>query len=158
MEAQTDAAEAVALLLGLVANRTLSGEELAVQERVSAWLRAHGLSVGIEDVESGRPNVTTVLQNGEGPTLLINGHVNTASIDPRWDPSRVLGIREGDRFFGLGAADMKAGVVAGMLATRALDRTRKALTTSSTAVSEPTTALSQNRAGITPVSVHSAKS
>ncbi len=121
---QADTEEATALLQELVAIRSLPGEEAGVQERVAEWLRAHGLPVAVEDVEPGRPNVTTVLTNGEGPTLLINGHVDTASIDPRWDPSRMLGVRDGDTLIGLGAGDMKAGVVAAMLATRALNRSR----------------------------------
>lgn len=124
LHAQVDGDEAAALLQDLVAIRSLPGEEAAIQERVASWLRAQGLPVSIEEVESGRPNVTTILENGDGPTLLINGHVDTASIDPRWDPSRMLGVREGARLIGLGAGDMKAGVVAAMLATRALDRSR----------------------------------
>lgn len=116
--------EAAALLAELVAIRSLPGEEGAVQSRVASWLQEQGLTPEVVDVEPGRPNVTVRIVNGEGPSLMLNGHVDTASIDPRWDPERLLGYREGSRFFGLGAGDMKAGVVAAMLATRALDRNR----------------------------------
>jgi acetylornithine deacetylase/succinyl-diaminopimelate desuccinylase-like protein len=116
--------EAAALLAELVAIRSLPGEEGAVQARVAAWLEAQGLSAEVAEVEPGRPNVTVRIENGDGPSLMINGHVDTASIDPRWDPARLFGHREGNRFFGLGAGDMKAGVVAGMLATLALHRNR----------------------------------
>jgi acetylornithine deacetylase/succinyl-diaminopimelate desuccinylase-like protein len=120
----SDVEEAAALLAELVAIRSLPGEEGAVQERVAAWFRANGITPEVAEIEPGRPNVTVRIENGDGPSLMLNGHVDTASIDPRWDPARLFGHREGNRFFGLGAGDMKAGVVAAMLATRALDRNR----------------------------------
>jgi acetylornithine deacetylase/succinyl-diaminopimelate desuccinylase-like protein len=120
----SDVEEAAALLAELVAIRSLPGEEGAVQARVISWLQEQGLTPEVVDVEPSRPNVIVRIVNGEGPSLMFNGHVDTASIDPRWDPNRLFGHREGSRFFGLGAGDMKAGVVAAMLATRALDRNR----------------------------------
>lgn len=120
----SDWEEAAVLLAELVALRSLPGEERAVQERIAAWFTAQGIPAEIADVVPGRPNVTVRLENGEGPSLLLNGHVDTASIDPTWDPARLWGERVGNRLFGLGAADMKAGVVAAMLATRALERAR----------------------------------
>lgn len=126
VSAQADMEEAAALLAELVALRSLPGEELAVQQRVADWCRDAGMPVQIDDVEPGRPNVTVTLENGAGPTLLLNGHVDTASIDSAWDPARVWGVREDERLIGLGAGDMKSGVVAAMLATRALHRNRDA--------------------------------
>src|SRR5829696_54994 len=120
----SDTEEAAALLGELVSIRSLPSEEGPVQRRVTAWLTDHGLKPEVVDVEPGLPNVIATVENGDGPTLLLNGHVDTASIDPRWDPGKLWGHREGDRYIGLGAGDMKAGVVAAMLATRALDRTR----------------------------------
>lgn len=120
----SDVEEAAALLAELVAIRSLPGSEGPVQTRVASWLHEHGLVPEVVDVEPGRPNVTVRIENGDGPSLMVNGHVDTAAADPRWDPERLLGHREGNRFFGLGAGDMKAGVVAAMLATRALARNR----------------------------------
>lgn len=124
LNSSADVEEAAALLRELVAIRSLPGEERTVQLRIARWLTEHGLPAEVIDVEPGLPNVIARVSNGEGPALLVNGHVDTASIDPRWDTSRTFGHRDGDRFYGLGAADMKAGVVAAMLATRALDRAR----------------------------------
>lgn len=116
--------EAAALLAELVALRSIPGEERAVQERIAQWFETQGMSADVTDVVPGRPNVTVTVVNGDGPSILLNGHVDTASIDPAWDPAKLWGHREGDRLIGLGAADMKAGVVAAMLATRALHRAR----------------------------------
>jgi acetylornithine deacetylase/succinyl-diaminopimelate desuccinylase-like protein len=124
LESSSDAEEAAALLAQIVAIRSLPGEEGPVQQRVASWLVANGLVPDVVEAAPGRPNVTVTIRNGDGPTLLLNGHVDTASIDPRWDQSKLLGYRDGDTFIGLGAGDMKAGVVAIMLATRALDRAR----------------------------------
>ncbi len=112
--------ETLALTAALVAHPSLPGAEAAVQAEVARWLDAAGLAPEIDVVEADRPNVGCNIQNGAGPTLFLNGHTDTAIVDPRWDPDRLWGKREGDRFYGLGAADMKSGVAAAMLATRAL--------------------------------------
>lgn len=104
----------------LVAIKSLPGEEERVQRHVAAWLTANGLEPETVPVTPNRPNVLATVRNGDGPTLLLNGHVDTAIMDPRWNPDRVWGQRDGDRLYGLGACDMKAGVAAAMLATRAL--------------------------------------
>ncbi|MFN8537411.1 MAG: M20/M25/M40 family metallo-hydrolase [Thermomicrobiales bacterium] len=64
------------------------------------------------------------VENGPGPTLLLNGHTDTVLRAEGWSCDPWQGKRVGDRFYGLGAADMKSGVAAAMLATRALDRAR----------------------------------
>ena len=60
------------------------------------------------------------VENGEGPTTLLNGHVDTVLAAQGWSCDPWQGRREGDRFYGLGAGDMKCGVVVNMLVTRAL--------------------------------------
>jgi acetylornithine deacetylase/succinyl-diaminopimelate desuccinylase-like protein len=119
-----DAEEAAALTAELVAIRSYPGEEGTVQRHVAAWLAENGLDPELQQTEGDRPNVIARVENGDGQALLLNGHVDTVlavegwSTDP-WTPTRV-----DDRLYGLGAADMKAGVAAAMLATRALDRNR----------------------------------
>src|SRR5262249_30415163 len=58
------------------------------------------------------------------PTLLLNGHVDTVLAVEGWDGDPWRARREGDRLYGLGACDMKAGVAAAMLAARALAQRR----------------------------------
>ena len=69
-----------------------------------------------------RPNVVVRIENGPGPTILLNGHIDTVLADSHCVHDPWLGQREGDRFYGLGACDMKSGVVAAVLATRTLAR------------------------------------
>ena len=124
--AEIDAEEAFRLTAELVRIRSYPGEEAAVQRAVFDWLTVYGLVADMPEAAPGRPNVVLRLENGPGPTLLLNGHVDTVLADPAWEHDPWEGRREGDRFYGLGAADMKCGMAAQMLATRALDRHRDA--------------------------------
>src|SRR5687767_13557669 len=59
-----------------------------------------------------------------GPTLLLNGHTDTVLAVEGWSSDPWAPRRQGDRLYGLGACDMKSGVAAAMLATRALAAAR----------------------------------
>lgn len=74
--------------------------------------------------EGDRPNVVARIENGPGPTLLFNGHVDTVLAAAGWSSDPWQARRDGDRLYGLGAGDMKAGVAAAMLITRALAQRR----------------------------------
>lgn len=116
--------ESFALLAELVAIPSYPGDERAVQERVAQWFEAHDLAADLRFAAPERPNVIVRIENGAGPTLLLNGHVDTVLADPAWAFDPWQGRREGELFRGLGACDMKAGVVAAMFATRALAQQR----------------------------------
>jgi acetylornithine deacetylase/succinyl-diaminopimelate desuccinylase-like protein len=116
--------EAADLTADLVAIRSYPGAEGSVQRQVAAWLAEHGLHPEFQPTEDDRPNVVARVDNGPGPTLLLNGHVDTVLAVEGWSSDPWTPRRDGDRLYGLGAADMKAGVAAAMMATRALDRCR----------------------------------
>ena len=112
--------EAAALTADLVAIRSYPGEEGPVQRYVAGWLEANGLDPEFQPTEGDRPNVIARVENGAGPALLLNGHVDTVLAVEGWSSDPWTPHRDGDRLYGLGAADMKSGVAAAMLATRAL--------------------------------------
>jgi succinyl-diaminopimelate desuccinylase len=116
--------EAEALLRRLVAIRSYPGEELSVQQAVADWLQAHGIAPELQATANGAPNVLARLENGAGPTLLLNGHVDTVLAARDWAVDPWVGAVDGDRFSALGAADMKSGVVVNMLVTRWLHEHR----------------------------------
>ena len=119
--------EAIALLSDLVRVKSYPGEEAAVQEVVAAWLREQGLDPEFQPtVEANRPNVVAIIRNGDGPTLLVNGHTDTVLEAEGWDSNPWEPRIEGNRLYGLGACDMKSGVAAMLLAGRALDQHRDA--------------------------------
>jgi acetylornithine deacetylase/succinyl-diaminopimelate desuccinylase-like protein len=116
--------EVLALLRQLVAVRSYPGEELAAQQLVAAWLAANGLIPELQPTPNQQPNVIARVANGPGPTLLLNGHIDTVLAVEGWSSDPWQGWREGDRFYGLGAGDMKGGVVINMLVARELARRR----------------------------------
>ena len=83
----------------------------------AAALRASGLE-GVLNYR-GRPNVVGVVRGtGGGRSLLLNGHVDTVTVEPRgaWtrDP---FGAEVADGLlYGRGASDMKGGLVAALMA------------------------------------------
>lgn len=122
LRAVSDVEEAAALTERLVRQRSYPGEEAAVQQEVASWLREMGLEPELQDLHDGRQNVIVTVENGDGPTLLLNGHVDTVLAAQGWQSDPWQPRRDGDRLYGLGACDMKSGVAAAMLATRALAR------------------------------------
>lgn len=116
--------EAAALTADLVAIRSYPGEEGPVQGYVAGWLEANDLDPELQPTEGDRPNVIARVENGAGPVLLLNGHVDTVLAVEGWSSDPWTPHRDGDRLYGLGAADMKSGVAAAMLATRALAQNR----------------------------------
>ncbi|HEY6029997.1 MAG TPA: M20/M25/M40 family metallo-hydrolase, partial [Gaiellaceae bacterium] len=93
--------------------------ERTVAEFVARWLHAAGLETSVEEAAPGRPNAIGVLHGrGGGKTLLLNAHTDTVGFGRMERPlePRV----EGNRLYGRGAYDMKAGLAAVMLAAREL--------------------------------------
>ena len=91
--------------------------EGAIAAFVAGWARDAGLEVEVLERTPGRPSVVVRARGtGGGRTLLLCGHVDTVGVEGMAEPhvARV----EGDRLFGRGAYDMKAGVAAALLAAR----------------------------------------
>jgi acetylornithine deacetylase/succinyl-diaminopimelate desuccinylase-like protein len=115
-----DKEEAYQLLRQLVAIRSYPGEEAEAQRACAAWLAQNNIASHLQITQNGQPNVIARIENGPGPTLMLNGHMDTVLRAQGWLHDPWQGWREGDIFYGLGAADMKCGVVANMLVARAL--------------------------------------
>ena len=82
--------------------------ERGVAEAAGGWLRSWGYRPVVTEVAPGRFNVVARRGAGRGPTLLLNGHLDTVGVAGMSEPFSGA-IREG-RLFGRGAADMKSGV------------------------------------------------
>jgi acetylornithine deacetylase/succinyl-diaminopimelate desuccinylase-like protein len=124
LDAVSNSEEGADLTARLVAIRSYPGEEGDAQRAVAAWLTDHDLEPELQQTEGDRPNVIARIENGSGPILLLNGHIDTVLAVEGWSGDPWSCRRDGDRLYGLGACDMKSGVVAAMLTARALQQRR----------------------------------
>ena len=91
--------------------------ETAAARWVADWAGAAGLETEWLEATPGRPSVLVRARgSGGGRTLLLCGHLDTVNVEGMAAPHAPR--REGDRLHGRGAYDMKAGVVAALLACR----------------------------------------
>ncbi len=140
----TQEAEAVALLSELVAQPSLLGDEMGAQAIMRREFAADGLRVhefAIDEARlrdhpgyspsiipyDGRHNVVGVHQPVgpvRGRSLILNGHIDVVPVGTAgmWQTPPFEPRVDGDKLYGRGAADMKAGIVAYTLAFRALRR------------------------------------
>jgi acetylornithine deacetylase len=91
--------------------------EREIAAYIAGWARADGLEVDVLEQTPGRPSVVVRARgSGGGRTLLLCGHIDTVGVQAMGEPHapRV----EGDRLYGRGAYDMKAGVAAALIACR----------------------------------------
>lgn len=82
--------------------------EKNVAELAAAWLRHWGYETVITEVAAGRCNVVSRRGAGAGPSLLLNGHLDTVGVSGMTEPFSGA-VRDG-RLYGRGSADMKSGV------------------------------------------------
>lgn len=94
----------------------LGAGESEIAAFVVQWLRDHGVDASIRTtgVEQ-RPNVVGRVIGGDGPTLMLNGHLDTVGVGGHVDPftPRV----DAGRMYGRGSMDTKGGLAALMAAT-----------------------------------------
>ncbi len=105
----------VALAGELVAIPSISGEEAAIMQFVTAWAKARGIRADVFSLDPTRPNVVlTAGDPSSGPCIAMNGHLDTVPVsDPEaWNtpPFEPVVSDDGALLFGRGSADMKSAV------------------------------------------------
>jgi succinyl-diaminopimelate desuccinylase len=118
-------AELVRLLCDLVSiesvNPSLKGGqrgEAALAEYVTDYMARLGLAVRSQPVLPGRANVLGRLTGNGGPSLILEAHMDTVTLEPMAE-ALVPRIRDG-RVYGRGACDTKASLAAMLYALKLL--------------------------------------
>ena len=91
--------------------------ETQIADLIERWAEEAGLEAERLEATPGRPSVLVRARGkGGGRTLLLCAHLDTDGVEGLADPHtpRI----DGDRLFGRGAYDMKAGVAAALIAAR----------------------------------------
>jgi putative selenium metabolism hydrolase len=109
----------------LVKTPSVSGQEAAVANLIAGQLRSGGMT----DVQiDPAGNVIARLGDGNGPTLLYDGHMDT--VHPAggvWQHEPYAAVVENGILYGLGACDMKGAITAMVYAARKLAQDKTTL-------------------------------
>jgi acetylornithine deacetylase/succinyl-diaminopimelate desuccinylase family protein len=104
----------VQIVCDLVSIPSVSGDEKQIMGHVAAFFEAAGIEHVVTAKDPARPNVVATIGNGNGPTIAMNGHLDTVPIsDPdKWktDPFTGVPSEDGRRIYGRGSTDMKGAV------------------------------------------------
>lgn len=137
-----DEATLLADLQALIGFRSLGGHETAAQEWMADRLASIGLEVDTWNIDfsalRSHPafsmevpredgvGVVGTLDAGDGPTLVLNGHVDVVPVGDitQWTSDPWIATRRNGTVVGRGACDMKGGIAAALAALRALTVSR----------------------------------
>ncbi|NIN01812.1 MAG: ArgE/DapE family deacylase [candidate division Zixibacteria bacterium] len=117
----------VKMLQRLIQTKTANppGEELVLAEWVAGYLEKAGLQVDLMPFAGKRGNlVARIKGTGEGPGLIFSAHFDTVPEgEISWTYPPYGAEIHDDRIYGRGAADMKGGMAAMIIAVEALANT-----------------------------------
>lgn len=121
-----DADEQVKVLKDLIAINSVNGNEEAVADYLDKLFKQHGIESHVDRFGDHRANLT--VDFGQGDSVLgITGHMDTVAIGDRdkWQHDPFTPTLDGDRLYGRGAADMKSGLAAQVIALIQLHDAKK---------------------------------
>ena len=98
-------------------------EETEVARYIADLLDQRGYDVQLQEVEPGRfQTIATLGGTGGGKSLMLNGHIDIDPLALNWKRDPWTPSIEGDRLYGGGIRNMKAGVASLMEAAECLRR------------------------------------
>jgi len=97
------------------------GEVREVSSLVYDYMTRTGIEARLDEASPNRPNVYCVLNGSEKkPVLMFNGHMDVVPAGDGWTMDPFGGQIVGDKLYGRGATDMKAGLAAMMIAMKSI--------------------------------------
>lgn len=118
----TDTELAIRLTQEFVRIPTILGEEGPGAQFLAEQMRRLGIpTVELQEVYPRRYNAIGCYDSGRpGPTIVLTGHIDTKPVSVGWERDPFGGQMEGERLYGHGIMDMKAGVICQMVAAKAI--------------------------------------
>lgn len=92
----------------MVRQDSITGDEHELARWLHDRLAKTGAEVDLQPVEGYGPNVVA-RSPGDGPTVILNGHLDTVPVQGAWTRNPFEGETDGGKLYGLGACDMKGG-------------------------------------------------
>lgn len=123
--AHIDEEALVNLAAGLARIPSEIPNEGRIANYLAAEMRKSGVfdAVNLQDVVPGRPNVIGIVRgSGEGPNILLNGHLDTGAPAGEWSRDPYDSIEEDGFLYGFGLTDMKGAVACLVKAAEAIAR------------------------------------
>jgi len=107
-------------LISIESHIDVPGREAAIGRFLANWFREHEIEAELQSVEGDRANIVARIPGGDGPSLMLNGHMDTV---PAGDMQDAFAPRIHDGvLWGRGACDMKGAVAAMACAMAAMVR------------------------------------
>jgi acetylornithine deacetylase/succinyl-diaminopimelate desuccinylase-like protein len=117
--------ETVELMKKLISIPSEYFKEDAIVNFTYNWFKEGGMKAYIHEYHEkkitnfkGKNVICELSGSSDDPTIHINGHLDTVQLCKGWSKDPYGGEVEGNRIYGVGALDMKAGVCSSMLAIR----------------------------------------
>ncbi len=124
--------EAIKLMKELISIPSPYFQEDAIIDFTYNWLNENGIEAHIHEYHEkkvtnfkGKNVICEIYGDNDGPTICINGHLDTVKLCNGWSRDPYEGIIEGDKIYGIGALDMKSGCCSSMLALRKFHQLNK---------------------------------
>ena len=120
--------EVVSLTKDIVRIPSYTADETEVARFLHAYFDKQGFESELQEVDPGRfQTIARLRGTGGGKSLMLNGHIDIDPIPSGWARDPWTPTIEGDRFYGAGVYNMRAGVAAmimGAVAARRAGRLR----------------------------------
>ncbi len=119
--AHVDRDSIVSLASDLIRIPSFKPDETPVARFLDRFFNERGYMVDLQEVEPGRLQVIATLPGvAEGPSLMLNGHTDINALTMRWTRDPWTPTVEGDRLYGHGVQNMKAGLASIIMAAEAV--------------------------------------
>ena len=111
--------EKIKVLTDLIAIKSVNDNELEVAQYLAKFLSKYGIKAKIDPFDNSRANlIAEIGKKNDQRVFCLTGHQDTVAVSKssKWQTDPFKAVIKGDQLFGRGAADMKSGLAAEVIA------------------------------------------